>query len=53
VLSHAAFAADQPDLTESWTLAVSRRHVLWRRNSVFEDGGYEFAANAWAPDRAP
>jgi hypothetical protein len=47
VLSHAAFAANQPDLTESWTLAVSRRRVLWRLNSVFEDGAFEFDAAPW------
>jgi hypothetical protein len=48
LLSHAAFAAKRPDLTESWTLAVSRRHVVWRQNSVFEDGSFEFDAQAWS-----
>jgi hypothetical protein len=47
VLSHVAFAADRPDVTESWTLAVTRRRVVWRQNSVFEDGAYEFASDAW------
>jgi hypothetical protein len=47
VLTHAAFAADAPDATESWTLAVTRRRVLWRLNSVFEDDAFEFDPASW------
>jgi hypothetical protein len=47
VLAHAAFAASQPAETESWMLVVARQHVIWRQNSVFDDGAYEFDAAAW------
>ena len=48
VLAHAAFAASQPAETESWMLVVARQHVIWRHNSVFDDGAFEFDAAAWA-----
>jgi hypothetical protein len=48
VLAHAAFAASQPAETESWMLVVARQHVIWRHNSVFDDGAFEFDADAWA-----
>jgi hypothetical protein len=48
VLSHAAFAASQPAETESWMLVVARQHVIWRHNSVFDDGAFEFDATAWS-----
>lgn len=48
VLSHTAFAASQPAETESWMLVVARQHVIWRHNSVFDDGAFEFDATAWA-----
>jgi hypothetical protein len=47
VLSHEAFAASQPAETESWMLVVARQHVIWRHNSVFDDGAFEFDAAAW------
>lgn len=47
VLAHAAFAASQPVETESWMLVVARQHVIWRHNSVFDDGAFEFDAAAW------
>jgi hypothetical protein len=48
VLAHGAFAASQPAETESWMLVVARHHVIWRHNSVFDDGAFEFDAAAWA-----
>ena len=48
VLAHAAFAASQPVETESWMLVVARQHVIWRHNSVFDDGAFEFDAGAWS-----
>lgn len=47
VLAHAAFAASQPAETESWMLVVARQHVIWRHNSVFDDGAFEFDVDAW------
>lgn len=37
VLAPAAFAAPLPVKNETWTLHVSRKHVLWREDSIFED----------------
>jgi hypothetical protein len=47
VLAHAAFAASRPAETESWMLSVARQHVIWRQNSVFDDGAFEFDAARW------
>lgn len=47
LLSHTGFAADQPSANESWMLAVSREHVIWRQTSVFENQAFEFSASAW------
>ena len=48
VLAHDAFAANEPADTESWMLIVARQHVIWRHNSVFDDGAFEFDAAAWS-----
>ena len=47
LLSHTGFSADKPSANESWTLVVSREHVIWRQTSVFENQAFEFSAAAW------
>lgn len=47
LLSHNGFAADKPSANESWTLVVTREHVIWRQTSVFENQAFEFNAAAW------
>ena len=49
VLSHGAFAAIAPSESQTWMLAVFRRHVFWRLDSVFDDQTFEFKADAWGP----
>ena len=50
VLDPAAFAADRPSESQTWTLAVFRDHVFWRRDSIFEEQSFEFRAAHWRPD---
>lgn len=47
VLSHTAFAVVAPVETETWTLAVSRHHVLWRLDSIFDNRSFEFDTAIW------
>jgi hypothetical protein len=47
LLSHTGFSADKPSANESWTLVVSREHVIWRQTSVFENQAFEFSSAAW------
>jgi hypothetical protein len=47
LLSHTGFSADKPLANESWTLVVSREHVIWRQTSVFENQAFEFSSAAW------
>lgn len=49
LLSHAAFAADAPVESQSWTLAVFKRRVFWRRDSIFEIESLEFDVGRWYP----
>ena len=48
VLSHTAFAGPRPVEDQTWTIAVFRTHVFWRRESIFQDDSFEFDAHAWA-----
>lgn len=48
VLSHAAFARTVPDESQTWTLAVFRQRVFWRRDSIFEEESFEFDTANWA-----
>jgi hypothetical protein len=48
VLSHTAFAAKAPTDNQTWTLAVFRHRVIWRLDSIFEDGSFEFDTGFWA-----
>ena len=47
LLSHTGFACDKPSANESWTLVMSREHVIWRQTSLFENQAFEFSAAAW------
>ncbi|MEN3295928.1 MAG: hypothetical protein V7642_5181 [Burkholderiales bacterium] len=47
VLSHTAFAARAPTDNQTWTLAVFRHRVIWRLDSIFEDGSFEFDTEFW------
>jgi hypothetical protein len=52
LLTPHAFAASKPREDQTWTLAVFKQHVFWRRDSIFEDESFEFSATAWSGDRA-
>jgi hypothetical protein len=47
VLTPHAFTAKKPKEDQTWTLAVFKQHVFWRRDSIFEDESFEFAAADW------
>ena len=47
VLTHAAFASRTPVETQTWNLIVTRTHVRWQQDSIFESASFEFAASAW------
>jgi hypothetical protein len=47
VLDPVAFAADQPAVSETWMLAVSRERVFWRKESIFEERVFEFGMGRW------
>lgn len=48
VMSHAAFVRPVPEESQTWTLAVFRQRVFWRRDSIFEEEHFDFDASAWA-----
>lgn len=48
VLTHTAFVHAMPEESQTWTLAVFRQRVFWRRDSIFEDESFDFDASAWA-----
>lgn len=48
VLSHAAFVKPVPQESQTWTLAVFRQRVFWRRDSIFEEESFEFDAAHWS-----
>ena len=47
VLVPEAFAADGPSDSQTWTLAVFREQVFWRKDSIVEDLAFEFRAAQW------
>ncbi|MEN3364228.1 MAG: hypothetical protein V7606_1502 [Burkholderiales bacterium] len=47
VLSHTAFAASSPTVSQAWTLSVSRQRVIWRLDSIFEAQSFEFVTQLW------
>lgn len=47
VLTHSAFVHAMPEESQTWTLAVFRHRVFWRRDSIFEEESFEFDASAW------
>jgi hypothetical protein len=47
VLTHTAFAAPAPTASQTWTLAVFRRRVVWHCDSIFENLSFEFNAENW------
>lgn len=47
VLSHSAFVKPVPEESQTWTLAVFRQRVFWRRDSIFEEESFEFEAASW------
>lgn len=49
VLSHAAFVKPVPEESQTWTLAVFRQRVFWRRDSIFEEESFDFDAACWTP----
>jgi len=52
VLSHAAFVRPLPEESQTWTLAVFRHRVFWRRDSIFEQESFDFDASVWTrPER--
>ena len=48
VLSHAAFVKPVPEESQTWTLAVFRHRVFWRRDSIFEEESFDFDAAGWS-----
>ena len=48
VLSHAVFTNPMPTESQTWTLAVFRQRVFWRRDSIFDEDSFEFDAGMWA-----
>ncbi|HYC42023.1 MAG TPA: RES family NAD+ phosphorylase [Noviherbaspirillum sp.] len=47
VLSHAAFVKPVPDESQTWSLAVFRHRVFWRRDSIFDVESFDFDAARW------
>jgi hypothetical protein len=47
VLSHTAFVNPMPAESQTWTLAVFRQRVFWRRDSIFEEESFDFDATPW------
>jgi hypothetical protein len=47
VLSHEAFVRPVPEESQTWTLAVFRQRVFWRRDSIFEEQSFDFDAAGW------
>ncbi|WP_141104188.1 RES family NAD+ phosphorylase, partial [Noviherbaspirillum denitrificans] len=47
VLTHAAFVRPMPEESQTWTLAVFRQRVFWRRDSIFEEQHFDFDAARW------
>lgn len=47
VLSHTAFASHAPVQTETWNLIVTRKHVMWQQDSIFESASFEFDTQQW------
>ncbi len=47
VLTHAAFAEPAPDESQTWTLAVFRHAVFWRRASIFEEESFDLETAPW------
>jgi len=48
VLQPSAFTGNAPIETQPWNLTVTRERVIWRRDSAFEQGAWEFPAGGWA-----
>ncbi len=48
LLTHQVFTERVPSESQSWTLAVFKRHVFWRRDSIFEEESMEFDASHWS-----
>lgn len=47
VLVSSAFAKADPTESQTWTLAVFRHRVFWRRDSIFDIESFDFDADAW------
>jgi len=47
VLSHTAFVDPAPAESQTWSLAVFRQRVFWRRDSIFEEESFDFDATQW------
>lgn len=47
LLTHGAFAQNEPAESQTWALAVFRHAVFWRLDSVFEERAFEFDAARW------
>ena len=47
VLVPQAFVADSPSESQTWTLAVFRQQVLWRKDSIVDDLAFEFRTAQW------
>jgi hypothetical protein len=47
LLSHTAFARNEPTDSQTWTLAVFRHGVFWRLDSIFEERAFELDAALW------
>lgn len=52
VLSHTAFVRPVPEESQTWTLAVFRHRVFWRRDSIFEEESFDFDAASWTTPKA-
>ena len=47
VLVPEAFAAEKPSESQTWTLAVFREQVFWRKDSIVENLAFEFRSAQW------
>jgi hypothetical protein len=47
VLSHIAFAKHAPIQTQTWNLSVTRTHITWQEDSIFNGDAFEFDATRW------
>lgn len=47
VLVPQAFAADSPSESQTWTLAVFRQQIFWRKDSIVDDLAFEFREAQW------